>query len=163
MMPARTATSMIHQGTPPYCATALSGETATVTCDNTSTWCKPSDRVSQDQGRTQFIIKCSCLVAYINVGSFQDHVFGLRVQHERGLHNYMQGRNGGIILRKKRSTCSGKAVIANHQTLMRRIKIQHVTSMKVEFHRRDLSSIVVPSRPCRGHLSTTHAISLSHV
>lgn len=39
---------------------------------------------------------------------------------------------------------------------------QSVTSMKVEFQRRDLSSTVVPSKPCRGHSSTTHLLPLSH-
>lgn len=32
-MPARTATSMIHQGTPLCCVTAPSGDTVTVTCE----------------------------------------------------------------------------------------------------------------------------------
>lgn len=46
---------------------------------------------------------------------------------------------------------------------MKLITKQHklVTSIKVEFHRRALSSIAVPSSPCRGHWSTTHESSLS--
>lgn len=74
----------------------------------------------------------------------------------------MQVRKRGVILCKERKKEKQQLYQITPNTTETR-KTHSVTSIKVEFQRRDLSSTAVPSKPCRGHLSTTHLISLSHV
>lgn len=113
--PARTATSMIHQGTPVCCATVCSGDTVSITWNQYPNKRKLRVRFSfgqQDPSKsvwklevfsgykrylfTLFIFQWSN--TYISVRSCQNYVFSLTVKDERCPHNNVHVWKRGIIL-----------------------------------------------------------------
>lgn len=105
------------------------------------------------------VLKSSSGATYINVRTCQEDVFSLTVKDEWGFHLNIQLWERGVILSEERNSCWGGTDHTWH--VWKRVKAGRFTSIKVEFQRRDLSSIAVPSTACRGHLSTTHLMFLS--
>lgn len=103
-MPARTATSMIHQGTSVCCATVRSGDTVNVTCNHHTNKIK----TMLDSATKDTFFKLHCLfyffylrsTAYIGVRSCQDYVFSLTVKYNRGSHNNVQVWKRSIVLQE---------------------------------------------------------------
>lgn len=91
----------------------------------------------------------------------EDHVFSCTMKDQRGSDNNMYARKRSIILSGKKKRISEKHNETPVNTHFRFVFV--VTSINVEFHRRDLSSTAVPLMLCRGHLSSTHLSSSPHV
>lgn len=119
--PARTATSMIHQGTPVCCATVGSGDTVNITCNH-----HPNKKgkkcviqlYTEGSLRTciwnlEVFSRCKIYLfihsilcsAYISVRSSQNDVFSLTVEDEWSLHNDVQVWKRSIILHAKDINC----------------------------------------------------------
>lgn len=85
-MPARTATSMIHQGTPVCCATVGSGDTVNITCNQQPHKGKivldpalVSSQTKKDIYTLEVFSDFVCFT-YISVRSSQNDVFTLTVK-----------------------------------------------------------------------------------